>query len=132
METAFGVKFDAPGVGGDLDVIASAEGRLVAIELKSSPPKHVAEDEVRAFVLRTRTLRPHVAIFAVDTALRLGDKVVPLLAVAADTGAAPVRIDREIWAISRHVYAVNGKPSLLGNIARAIGEGLRALAPEPF
>jgi hypothetical protein len=29
----------------------------------------------------------------------------------------------------KHVYVVNSKPDLLGNIGRAIGEGLRALAP---
>jgi hypothetical protein len=69
-----------------------------------------------------------------DTALRLGDKVVPMLLEAhrratGGAGAAPRRVERELWAITPHLYAVNGKPDLLANVGRAIAEGLRALAP---
>lgn len=133
LDAVAGVRFHAPGVGGDLDVVAAGEGKLVALELKSSPPKHVGEEEAGAFVDRLRALRPDVAIFAVDTALRLADKVVPLLAeVAAARGAlvTPRRIERELWALTPHVYVVNAKPDLIANVGRAIAEGLRALAPE--
>lgn len=135
LDAAAGVKFHAPGVGGDLDVVAAGEGRLILFELKSSPPKHLGEDEVGAFLDRVRALKPHVAIFAVDTALRLTDKVVPLLAsVAARRGKemAPRRVERELWALSPHLYVVNAKPDLMANIGRALAEGLRALAPEPW
>ena len=77
FDVAAGVKFPAPEVGGDLDVVAAAEGRLLYLEMKSSPPKHLAQDEVAAFFRRVRALRPHVAIFVMDTALRLSDKVSP-------------------------------------------------------
>jgi hypothetical protein len=76
-----------------------------------------------------------VAIFAVDTALRLSDKVIPLLVdVLARRGRAviPRRVERELWALSPHVYAVNAKPDLMANIARALSEGLHALAPDPI
>lgn len=135
LDAVAGVKFHATGVGGDLDVIAAAEGRLIVLELKSSPPKHVGDDEVGAFLDRVRALRPHVAVFAVDTALRLADKVVPLLAqVAARRGReiTPRRIERELWALSPHLYVVNAKPDLIANIGRALAEGLRALSPDPF
>lgn len=134
LDAVCGVKFHAPGVGGDLDVVAAAEGRLIVLELKSSPPKHVGDDEVSAFLDRLRALRPHLAIFAVDTALRLADKVVPLLVeVAARRGAAlaPRRIERELWALSPHLYVANAKPDLVANLGRALAEGLRALSPEP-
>jgi hypothetical protein len=134
LDTACGVKFHAPGVGGDLDVVAAAEGKLIVLELKSSPPKHVGEDEVGAFFDRLRALRPHLAIFAVDTALRLADKVVPLLVEVAHTrGAAltPRRVERELWSLGPHLYAVNAKPDLIANLGRALAEGLRALSP-PF
>jgi hypothetical protein len=79
-----------------------------------------------------------VAIFAMDTALRLGDKVVPLCAAVMDRRpgrrkrpAAPRRVERDLWALTPHVYLVSAKPSLVGNIGRALAEGLRALAPEP-
>ena len=45
-----GVRSGAPGVGGDLDVVAAAEGKLVYVELKSSPPKHIMPVEVAAFL----------------------------------------------------------------------------------
>jgi hypothetical protein len=132
LDAVAGVKFHAPGVGGDLDVVASAEGKLILLELKSSPPKHIGADEVRAFFDRVIALRPHVAIFAVDTALRLADKVVPLLCdLAIGRGAAlsPERIERELWALGPHLYAVNAKADLIANIGRALAEGLRELAP---
>ena len=135
LDAVAGVKFHAPGVGGDLDVIAAGEGRLISLELKSSPPKHIAEDEVGAFLDRVSALRPHVSIFAVDTALRLSDKVMPLFAdVAARRSRTitPHRVERELWALSPHLYLVNAKPDLISNIGRALAEGLRALAPDPF
>jgi hypothetical protein len=49
FDVATGVKFHASGVGGDLDIVAAAEGKLVYLEVKSSPPKHLSEGEVRAF-----------------------------------------------------------------------------------
>lgn len=134
FDVATGVKFHASGVGGDLDVVAAAEGRLIYLEVKSSPPKHLSDGEVRAFFQRLNLVRPDVALFVVDTALRLGDKVVPMLleGLQQERGgvtAPPRHVARELWALTPHLYAVNSKPDLLGNIGRAIAEGLRALAP---
>ncbi len=128
-----GVKFHAPGVGGDLDVVALAEGRLVYIELKSSPPKHLSEPEVSAFFDRVRALRPDVTVFAVDTALRLGDRVIPLLDQVRRRANVPFtpawRVERELWALTPHAYVINARPDLFANLARAIAEGFRALGP---
>jgi hypothetical protein len=69
----------------------------------------------------------------VDTALRLSDKVVPMLSDAlAREGARPPprRLFRETWALGPHLYAVNAREDLVDNVCRAIAEGLRALAPE--
>jgi hypothetical protein len=133
FDTATGLRFGVPGIGGDLDVVAAAEGRLVYIELKSSPPRQLAEAEVKAFFDRVLALRPDLALFVVDTALRLGDKVVPMLAAELDrrltSRTAPRRVVRELWALTPRLYAVNAKNDLVGNIARAVAEGLRTLAP---
>jgi hypothetical protein len=131
---ATGLTFPVPGVGGDLDVVAAAEGRLVYLELKSSPPKHLLASEVRAFVRRVRALRPDVTLFVVDTALRLSDKVLPMLLAELGRGAAaglppPRRVLRDVWALTPHLLAVNARHDLIGNIACAVGAGLRALAP---
>lgn len=134
FDAVAGVKFSARGVGGDLDVVAAAEGKLVYLEVKSSPPKHLSEAEVKAFFDRLRVLRPDLTLFVMDTALRLGDKVVPMLMteLARRSGSmspTPRRIAREVWALTPYLYAVNSQPDLMRNIGRAIAEGLTALAP---
>ncbi len=128
-----GVKFHAPGVGGDLDVVAVADGKLVYVELKSSPPKHLNEAEVGAFFDRVRALRPDVAVFAVDTALRLDDRVIPLLdEVRRRARPSPDArcVERGLWALTPFAYVVNARPDLFANIARAIAEGFRAASPD--
>jgi len=132
-ETAFGVRSGASGVGGDLDVVAAVEGKLVYVEAKSSPPKHVTAEEICAFLHRIRALRPDVTLFVVDTALRLSDKILPLFAGALGrdgaAAARPRRLFRETWALTPHLFLVNAKEELIENVCRALAEGLRALAP---
>lgn len=132
FDTAFALRFGAPGVGGDLDVVAAAEGRLLYVEAKSSPPRQLSEGEVAAFFDRLEPLRPDLALFVVDTALRLGDKVVPMLAgeLARRTGrsVAPRRVVREVWALAPRLFAVGAKGHLSLNVAAAVAEGLRSLA----
>jgi hypothetical protein len=128
------VRTGARGVGGDLDVVAAGEGKLVYLEAKSSPPKHVTAAEVRAFLRRVAAARPDVALFVVDTALRLSDKILPMFAGAlAGVGAPPPeprRVLRQTWALGPHLYLVNAREDLADNVCRAVAEGLRALAPE--
>lgn len=134
FDVAAAVKLHAHGVGGDLDVVAAAEGKLVYLEVKSSPPKHLSDAEVGAFFDRLSLLRPDITLFVMDTALRLSDKVVPMLIAElkrrlGDASLTPRRIVRELWALTPHLYVVNSKPDLMANIGRAIAEGLMALAP---
>jgi hypothetical protein len=134
FDVAAGVRFHARGVGGDLDVVAAAEGRLAYLELKSSPPKNLESREIVAFFDRMCLLRPDVTLFVVDTALRLSDKILPMLVSELEnrrggTKVIPRRIERELWALTPHLYAVNGKIDLMANIGRALAEGLFALSP---
>jgi hypothetical protein len=134
FDVAAGVRFHARGVGGDLDVVAAAEGKLAYLELKSSPPKNLEVREVVAFFDRVQMLRPDVTLFVVDTALRLSDKVLPMLVAELEqrrggTTVVPRRIERELWALTPHLYAVNGKVDLMANVGRALSEGLLALSP---
>jgi hypothetical protein len=134
FETAAGLKFRARGVSGDLDVVAAAEGKLAYLELKSSPPKHLSTGEVSAFFDRLEALRPHVSLFVMDTALRLSDKVVPMLREELvrrhpQARLEVLRVERELWALTPHLFAVNAEPDLVANIGRALAEGLLALAP---
>jgi hypothetical protein len=115
-------------------VVAAAEGKLAYLELKSSPPKNLAVREVVAFFDRVHMLRPDVTLFVVDTALRLSDKVLPMLVAELEhrrggSRIAARRIERELWALTPRLYAVNAKPDLMANIGRALAEGLHALSP---
>jgi hypothetical protein len=134
FDVATGVKFHARGIGGDLDLVAAAEGKLIYVELKSSPPKHLSNGEAGAFFDRVRLVRPDLALFVVDTALRLSDKVVPMLtdelARRSETAPAPCRVERELWTLGRHLYVVNSRPDLMTNIGRVIAEGLLAQHPQ--
>lgn len=133
LDLAAGVRSGAAGVGGDLDIVAAAEGKLLYLEVKSSPPKHLTRAEVAAFLRRVRGLRPDLALFVVDTALRLSDKVLPMLREALGPGlqARPRRIVRETWAVAPGLYAVNAKQDLMENVCRAIADGLLARSPPP-
>jgi hypothetical protein len=133
FDVATGVKLHAPGGGGDLDVVAAAEGKLVYLELKSSPPRNLSPEATAAFWRRLILLRPDLALFVVDTALRLSDKIIPMLAGTLPKGSAlapaPRRTGSRIWSLTPHVYVVNGQRNLMANIGRAIAEGFRALSP---
>ena len=133
FKVATGVRLHIRGGGGDLDVVAAAEGKLIYIELKSSPPRNLAASGMAAFCDRLNLLRPDVSLFVVDTALRLSDKVVPMLLeefrrrkYAVDQ---PARIAAQLWALTPHVYVVNGSRDLMANIMKAITAGLQALSP---
>jgi hypothetical protein len=135
FDTATGIRFGASGVGGDLDVVAAAEGRLVLLELKSSPPRQLEEAEVSAFFDRLSALRPDLALFVEDTALRLGDKVVPMLAAELERRSGALRrrrrVGREVWALGPRLYVVGAKGDLMGNLTRALADGFRSLGPDP-
>jgi hypothetical protein len=133
LDLAAGVRSGAAGVGGDLDIVAAAEGKLLYLEVKSSPPKHLTRAEVAAFLRRVRALRPDLALFVMDTALRLSDKVLPMLgeALGPGSGARPRRVIRETWAVAPGLYAVNARQDLLENVCRAIADGLLARSPPP-
>ncbi len=131
---AHGLAWRARGVGGDLDVAAVADGRLIYLELKSGPPKHLSTSEVTSFCDRLRALRPDVALFVLDTSLRLSDKVLPMLCTELGRRGptlAPRRLVRDLWELTPHLFATNAKWDLLGNVIFAIAQGLQVLSPEP-
>ena len=131
VDVAWGVRSGAPGVGGDLDVVAAAEGKLAYLELKSGPPKHLMPTEVSSFFRRLRALRPHFSVLVLDTALRLSDKVLPMLSEALSRPGPPERIRRDVWRVAPGLYAAGARGDLMENVCLAFGDGLAALAPDP-
>jgi hypothetical protein len=140
----YGLRCKGTRHGGDFDVIASLEGRLVYMEVKSSPPKNIEGDEVHEFLSRLQDLIPHLALFFVDTELRLKDKIIPIFEAerfaqgSRDNGPSlPIqRLADEIFFAPPRIYILSSKRSIAKNIAtcfkhhftfplsHSIGEGL--------
>jgi hypothetical protein len=120
----WGVKFKRPRVGGDYDVIAKIDGALVYVEVKSSPPKQIYDSKITAFFDRVADLAPAIAVFLMDTELRMKDKLVPMFeAELARRFAYPpliTRLERELFHIQDRIFLVNAKESIIGNIEQVV------------
>ena len=118
----FGVDFKETDVGGDYDVLAFWERRLVYVEVKSSPPKSIEPPEVTAFFLRLRDLIPDLALFFNDTYLRMRDKVVSIfegemqkLPALVSLLDRPERLQDEIYHVAHRIYILNSKRGIASN-----------------
>jgi hypothetical protein len=120
-DVLWGVKIPDLSCGGDFDVLALVSGRLLYIETKTSPPKHIELKEMSAFLRRVGTLSPDLAIMLVDTHLRMKDKLVPLLSEALQgeglEKAEMVRIERETFAWESRIFLTNAKRDIDANLA---------------
>lgn len=119
-EAAWGVKFKRPKVGGDYDVITKFDSALLYAEVKSSPPKQIYDREIAAFLDRVADLSPEVAVFLMDTELRMKDKIVPMfegeLRRRSSRDKKIVRIERELFRVGDRLFIINSKNSIVSNI----------------
>lgn len=122
-----GHKPGRPGTGGDYDVVAKIGEGLLYMEVKSSPPKQIYQNEITAFLERTRELSPEIAVFFMDTELRMKDKIVPMFEAALPGFSSiagenhPVRLYRELFRIGDRIFIINARGSVAMNIERALG-----------
>jgi hypothetical protein len=128
----FGVDFKETDVGGDYDVLAFWESRLVYVEVKSSPPKSIEAPEVAAFFLRLRDLIPDLALFFNDTYLRMRDKVVSIFEGEMQKLSAgisfldhPERLEDEIYHIAHRIYILNSKRGIVNNFRTCLRDHIR-------
>ena len=136
-EATWGVKFKRPVVGGDYDLIAKVDGSILYMEVKSSPPKQIYAKEITAFFSRVFDLRPEIAVFFMDTELRMKDKIVPMVeeelarisfpdipGFRRESGASstpPVRrIEKELFHIEDKIFIINAKESIVSNIEKVL------------
>jgi hypothetical protein len=123
-ETVWGVKFRRPKVGGDYDVIARLDSSLIYLEVKSSPPKQIYDSEIASFFDRIEDLAPGVAVFLMDTELRMKDKLVPMfekeLRKRYDEPPDVLRLERELFRIRDRIFIINAKESLVQNIEKVV------------
>lgn len=105
-------------------MIAKLDSSLFYLEVKSSPPKQIYSSEIAAFLDRITDLSPSIAIFLMDTELRMKDKIVPLFeAELAHRFAYPppiMRLERELFSIQDRIFIVNAKESIIQNIERVM------------
>ncbi len=127
----FNVRLQRTRYGGDYDVIAIVSGHLVYVEVKSSPPRGVELPAVSAFLNRLRDLQPHLAVFLVDTELRMKDKIVPLFVEALGAGDGPPescpvsRLINEIFQVQHALYLVNSRKGITTNLRYCFRDFLR-------
>jgi len=119
----YGVSLKKTPSGGDYDVIASWNRRLVYVEVKSSPPKGVESSEVSTFFSRIEDLLPEVAILFNDTQLRMKDKLVVMFEEELQRRYGresktlyPVeRLIEELFHVQHRIFIVNSKKDVVEN-----------------
>jgi hypothetical protein len=127
------VSFRSPPPGGDYDVVAWVEGFLTFVEVKSSPPRGIEAEEVKGFLERREILSPHLALFLVDTHLRMKDKMIPifeeLLSGIPRDSEGPSkkmqRLEREIFHAGHRIYVLNASKGIQSNLRCCFMDHLR-------
>ena len=135
----YGVHVKKTPSGGDYDVIASWNRRLVYVEVKSSPPKGVELGEVKTFFSRIDDLLPEVAILFNDTQLRMKDKLVVMFEEELERRYGeeskmhyPVeRLRDELFHVRHRVFIVNSKKDVVENFRVCLRDYLQHGANEP-
>ena len=119
----YGVKVKKTRSGGDFDIIASWNRRLVYVEVKSSPPKGVELSEISAFFSRIDVLLPEIAILFNDTQLRMKDKLVVMFEEELGRRYGEEsrklytveRLVEELFHVGHRIFIINSKKDIMEN-----------------
>lgn len=141
-EAIWGIKFKRTAAGGDYDLIAKIDSSLLYMEVKSSPPKQIYANEISAYFDRVFDLRPEIAVFFMDTELRMKDKIVPMFEDEISKRASGVisaypgrpssgepppvkRIEKELFQTGDKIFIINAKDSIVNNIEKVLSRYFR-------
>jgi len=135
----YGVHVKHTPSGGDYDVIASWNQRLVYVEVKSSPPKGIESNEVSAFFSRIEDLLPEVSFLFNDTQLRMKDKLVILFEEElkrryGEESKALYPVERlidELFHVQHRIFVVNSKKDVVENFHICLKHYLQYGTPSP-
>jgi hypothetical protein len=132
-EAIWGVKVKRPGIGGDYDLLAKINGSILYMEIKSSPPKQIYQNEISSFLNRVFDLIPEIAIFFLDTELRMKDKIVPMFEIEFnqrfESPPKIIRIEKELFEVSIEkpkIFIINAKDSIKNNIEKVLERYFRS------
>ena len=129
----YGVSIKETLSGGDFDVIASWNRRLVYVEVKSSPPRGIEQNEIVTFFSRIDDLLPEVAILYNDTQLRMKDKLVVMFEEELKRRYGrksktlyPVnRLVDELFHVRNRIFIINSKKDIFENFSICLRHYLR-------
>jgi len=135
----YGASMKKTPSGGDYDVIASWNRRLVYVEVKSSPPKGVESSEVKTFFSRIDDLLPEVTILFNDTQLRMKDKLVVMFEEELERKYGGVsktlypveRLVEELFHVQHRIFIVNSKKDVVANFHICLKDYLQYGAKGP-
>ena len=127
VETVWGVKIKGRSIGGDYDLLSKIDGSVLYMEIKSSPPKQIYRNEISAFFDRVYDLMPEIAIFFMDTELRMKDKIVPMfedeLKMRFSGPPEVTRMEKELFEMQTErpkIFIINSKDSIVNNIEKIL------------
>jgi len=129
IPTAWGLRPDGTGGGGDYDVIGVTDGALMYVEVKSSAPRNIEQRQIGAFVERVAALAPNMAVLLNDTQLRMLDKLIPALRAELrrhQLGRGSLRrVHGEIFSRNDRLFVTNSEPDLIGNLGICLARFFR-------
>ena len=73
--SGWGIHIEEAPDGGDYDVVARAEDKIIYVECKAKPVKNITKNEFLSFFRRDNFLRPDLSIFFIDS----NDSLNPLI-----------------------------------------------------
>jgi hypothetical protein len=129
----YGVSVKNTPSGGDYDVMACWNQRLVYVEVKSSPPKGVEQKEISTFFSRMEDILSEAAFLFNDTQLRMKDKLVVMFEEElkrrygrdAKTLYPVERMIEELFHVQNHIFIVNSKKDVVENFQVCLKHFLR-------
>ena len=135
----YGVSVKNTPSGGDYDVMACWNQRLVYAEVKSSPPKGIERNEISTFFSRMEDVLPEVAFLFNDTQLRMKDKLVVMFEEELERRYGresktlyPVeRLIEELFHVQNHIFIVNSKKDVVENFQYCLRHYLHHGGPSP-
>jgi len=129
----YGVSVKNTPSGGDYDVIAAWNQRLVYVEVKSSPPKGIEQNEISTFFSRMDDILPDAALLFNDTQLRMKDKLVVMFEEELErrygkdskTLYSVERLVEELFHVRNRIFIVNSKKDVVENFQICLKHYLR-------
>ncbi len=129
----YGVSVKNTPSGGDYDVIAAWNQKLVYVEVKSSPPKGIEQNEISTFFSRMDDILPDVTLLFNDTQLRMKDKLVVMFEEELERRYGedsktlyPVeRLIEELFHVGHCMFIVNSKKDAVENFQICLKDYLR-------